>query len=655
MEIVSLDDVHGLFARQLYRAGGRKDDDEFDELLVKEAFRAALKYIHRPDSPIQITAAYYAIEILRRQPFSRLNVLMARDIAVEFLIKNGWKLQAGGLILLENFINGRIHDEQIIEWFIRNARPQESTGTYEEAVRKDAFLLAGLTEGRFFTTEELVSEAGGFLTVADLEPGIKVRIPRHDNRIATIIRISPFGNKSKSVLYRYDDDGREGWHVMDPDLSYDWQIVGPVEDEDVHTDTETYDESTALKEATVYVPEELETVDLKILPEEEIADAYKRWVARGYPYMDHGYKPDSYAIFAQTHKIGNLPPTASVRGIEVSICLSTAVDVSVTLYPMNRILQVSVAAYATPVDAELVLKALFTRARENGLPLAQATDALKGSVTGTWTDFIDLFRPVEHEDVHTDVGDDYLESRTNVSEIRKKTVYAPPKSGTGLPKLTVKRSEMDEQHREDFNSIYYEVEPYSFKIGRAALSNGIIVFKAKCFPNGTSENPYEDENAVRPLDGPPFYALTIGLSVIPGRGQSIPFHVKRYFDASGTLCWAKGFAKGVNAFLEIFCPMGDLPNMESRAFGGTHPKTHGYFVALASGSVSDMIGTEAAKMNLWQAFNPLVRELARRPEVVELEAPFTTVEHEDVHTDLGDAYGEAKNGLSSHLARPLRD
>ena len=336
-------------------------------------------------------------------------------------------------------------------------------GGYDEAVRRDAFLLGNLRK---------IGE--GFTTVADLEPGMRVRIPKHGDKMATITAIQPFGTLGKAftVQYVFNDTGTFGWHVMDRELSYDWTIVGPPEHSELHTDTS-----------------------------------------------------DSGA---------------------------------------------------------------------------------------------------------------YDESTGTLAEIRKKPVYAPPRSGKGVPSFTAKRSEMDEQHREDFNSIYYEVEPWQFTVGRATLSNGVVVFKAKCFPKGTTENPYEDENAVKSLDGPPFYALTVALSVLPGRGESIPFHVKRFFDASGTLCWPKG---GSN-FQDIFCPMGDLHHMETRAFGNTVPSQDGYFLAMVSGSVSDFLGTDEVKMNLWKLFNPLVRELALRPEVRELEEPFAHVGHEELHTDIG-GYDEA--------------
>jgi prophage maintenance system killer protein len=703
MEIVSLNDVHLLFARQLYRAGGRKEDDEFDELLVKEAFRAALKYIHRPDSPIAITAAYYAIEILRRQPFSRLNIPMARAIAVEFLTKNGWKLHTSGLTLFETFINGRIHDEAIVEWFIRNARPREST-----------------KEGRFFTPEELIAEAGGFVTVADLEPGMEVRIPKHRNRIAIITSIEPFGTigKARAVHYKWKDaPSFVGWHLMDPSLSYDWQIVGPVEREDVHTDTGPYEESTGLKEATVYVPDEAETIDLKTVPEEEIKAAYDEWVRKH--GAGFGYRPNHYAIFGRMLN----------EGVEsfASIVISTAVEIEITFEAYNRMIRTSVDCYETPVDGNPLRIALLDDADKAGV-LYREVIATVNKVTGEmWADFIGLFRPVareevygdisgyeesitreefdslkpgdrfyfnhseyavverrpdskhyflaafvdgnpelstkspwgrtfwrsergeidlkpvEREDVHADIGP-YEESRSPISEIRGKTLYRAPKSGTGLPSLSATRSENDEVHREDFNSIYYEVKPWQIKVGRASLSNVVVVFKVKCFPNGTSENPYEDESAVRPLDGPPFYALTVALSVMPGRGQSIPFHVKRYFDASGTLAWAK--AGGTAGFRDIFCPMADLRAIENRFFGDFVPGQDGYFLALVGGSVRDLIGTAEVKMNLWNLFNPFVKELARRPEVVELEKPFATVEREDVHTDVG--YEE---GLRRELKR----
>jgi hypothetical protein len=85
---------------------------------------------------------------------------------------------------------------------------------------------------------------GRFLTVADLEPGTKVRIPRHKNRVAIITRIEPFGlSKSKAVYYKWEDAPEfVGWQVMDPELSYDWTIVAPPEIEDMHT-IRDYDEA----------------------------------------------------------------------------------------------------------------------------------------------------------------------------------------------------------------------------------------------------------------------------------------------------------------------------------------------------------------------------------------------------------------------------
>jgi hypothetical protein len=214
-----------------------------------------------------------------------------------------------------------------------------------------------------------------------------------------------------------------------------------------------------------------------------------------------------------------------------------------------------------------------------------------------------------------------------------------------VPSLTAKRDPNEELHREDYNSIVYDVEPWVFKIGRAEISAPVVSFSVKCFPHGRTENPYQDEEAVKPLNGPPFYALTVALRVVPGRGHYIPLHVKRYFDASGTLCWTKAMGTAhVGSF--IFCPMADLRAMEKRVFGEASPEIDGYFLALASGSVVDLLGREEVKMNLWNFFNPLIKELARRPEVVELEKPFATVEHEEVHTDVG--YEE---GLSRELKR----
>ena len=558
-------------------------------------------------------------------------------------------------------------------------------------------------EGRFFTLEKLIAETGGFVTVTDLEPDMKVRIPKHGDRIATIMRIEPFGTRgNKAVYYALDDTGYEGWHVMNPELSYDWQIVGPVEREDVHTDTGPYEES--LKEATVYIPDETETIDLKTVPEEEIKEAYDEWARkRGDQGAGYGYKPNHYAIFGRMLN----------EGVEsfASIVISTAVEVEIIFEAYNRMIRAAVDCYETPVDGNPLRIALLKDAEKAGV-LYREVIATVNKVTGEmWADFIGLFRPVAREEVYGDISDyeenikdgiptpktfrgfkraaqkprrfdfisetrfserrsstpqkgantgdtkyatgavainerigAYNESTGKVTEIRGKTLYRAPKSGAGLPNLTAKRSESDEMHREDFNSVYYEVEPWQIKVGRATLSHNIIVFKAKCFPHGTTENPYEDEEAVRPLDGPPFYALTIALSVIPGRGNSIPLHVKRYFDASGTLCWPKAGDSG--GFRDIFCPMADLPHMEARAFGDAVPSQEGYFFALASGSVSDQIGRDEVKMNLWNLFNPFVKELARRPEVVELEKPFATVEREDVHTDVG--YEE---GLSRELKR----
>jgi hypothetical protein len=85
-----------------------------------------------------------------------------------------------------------------------------------------------------------------FVTVDDLEIGTKVSIPKHNNRIATIIAIEPFGTigKNKTVQYQWDDaPDFKGWHVMNPELSYDWKIVGHVEHGEVHSDTGAYDES----------------------------------------------------------------------------------------------------------------------------------------------------------------------------------------------------------------------------------------------------------------------------------------------------------------------------------------------------------------------------------------------------------------------------
>jgi hypothetical protein len=446
---------------------------------------------------------------------------------------------------------------------------------YDEAVRLDASLLRGLTEGRFVTLAD-VYEASHFTTVADLEPGMRVRIPKHGDKIATITAIQPYGTLGKAftVQYVFNDSGTFGWHVMSTELSYDWTIVGPPEHHELHTDTE-YEES--------------------ITPEQFAALT---------PGTRFTYKGVLYQFIKKT-----FPGASSF----VAALVAGNPDLR-TDYPWGR-------------------------------TFVQTSGELGG---------IELLPP-EHEELHGDYSA-YDESAGKVTEIRKKTSYAPPRSGKGVPSLTAKRSEMDEQHREDFNSIYYEVQPWQFTVGRASLSNGVVVFKAKCFPKGTSENPYEDENAVKPLDGPPFYALTIALSVMPGRGgQSIPFHVKRYFDASGTLCWAKG--AGSAGFRDIFCPMGDLHHMENRAFGNTVPSVDGYFLALASGSVSDFLGTDEVKMNLWKLFNPLVRELALRPEVRELEEPFAHVGHEELHTDIG-GYDEGRRlGIKANqggLADALR-
>jgi hypothetical protein len=581
--------------------------------------------------------------------------------------------------------------EQVIKAILEPVGREEvytDTGSYEE--------------GRFFTLEELIAEAGGFITVTDLEPGMEVRIPRHDNRVAIITGVEPFRvkGKARAVHYKWKDAPEGvGWHLMDPELSYDWQIVGPVEREDVHTDTGPYEES--LKEATVFVPDEAETIDLKTMPEEEIKEAYDEWTRKhGAAY---GYRPNHYAIFGRMLN----------EGVEsfASIVISTAVEVEIIFEAYNRTIRASVDCYETPVDGNPLRIALLDDADKAGV-LYREVIATVNKVTGEmWADFIGLFRPVAREEVYGDISDyeenikdgiptpktfrgfkraaqkprrfdfisetrfserrssapqkgantgdtkyatgavainerigAYNESTGKVTEIRGKTLYRAPKSGAGLPNLTATRSEMDEQHREDFNSIYYEVKPWQIKIGRASLSHNIIVFKAKCFPHGTTENPYEDEEAVRPLDGPPFYALTIALSVIPGRGNSIPLHIKRYFDASGTLAWPK--AGDSAGFRDIFCPMADLPHMEARAFGDAIPSQEGYFFALASGSVSDQIGRDEVKMNLWKLFNPFIKELARRPEVVELEKPFATVEREDVHTDVG--YEE---GLRRELKR----
>ena len=226
----------------------------------------------------------------------------------------------------------------------------------------------------------------------------------------------------------------------------------------------------------------------------------------------------------------------------------------------------------------------------------------------------------------------------SVVEIRKKTVYAPPKSGKGLPALTAQRDPSEEIHREDFNSVLYRFRPSEVNIGRATIFFPNIRFSGKCFPNAESENPYAEEASVKPLDGPPFYALTITVTATPTRGDAIRSPIRRYFDASGTLCWAK--ATGVLPSPFIFCPMGDLRTMEERVFGNTVPPSDGYFLAMASGSVADKIGREAAKMNLWKLFTPYIRDLAKRPEVRELELPFSHVGHEELHTDIGD-YDEA--------------
>ena len=82
--------------------------------------------------------------------------------------------------------------------------------------------------------------------------------------------------------------------------------------------------------------------------------------------------------------------------------------------------------------------------------------------------------------------------------------------------------------------------------------------------------------------------------------------------------------------------------MEERVYGEAHPSSDGYFFSLASDSVSDMIGTDPVKMNLWKFFNPILRDLAKNPSVRELELPFSHVEHEELHTDTG-GYEEAVN------------
>ena len=68
---------------------------------------------------------------------------------------------------------------------------------------------------------------------------------------------------------------------------------------------------------------------------------------------------------------------------------------------------------------------------------------------------------------------------------------------------------------------------------------------------------------------------------------------------------------------------------------------------LTSGSVADLLHDDA-KLNLWKFFNPIMRELAVKPEVLALEKPFDIVEHEDLHSEAGFEEGQ---GLSRELKR----
>jgi hypothetical protein len=76
--------------------------------------------------------------------------------------------------------------------------------------------------------------------------------------------------------------------------------------------------------------------------------------------------------------------------------------------------------------------------------------------------------------------------------------------------------------------------------------------------------------------------------------------------------------------------------MEARTFGGVDPASEGYFFAIASGSVVDVIGREERKMNLWKIFLSYIQELAKHPEVLALERMFKAVEHEELHGDPGE-------------------
>jgi hypothetical protein len=503
------------------------------------------------------------------------------------------------------------------------------------------------------------------ITAAELEhPGTRVHIPELGT--VTVTALEAINGAPYSVLLRFTrDDGTPDRRVLHTDIEYDWDIV-PVEHGSLHTAAGEYEETMVvdpanvriadytllrrLGEASVFVPDDAETIDLKAMPEAEIKAAYEEWARkRGDQGAGYGYKPNDYAIFGRMFNLKASAPAAggaSLEGVEAFAMFTVSYNVKVEIIfeAYNRMIEASVDAYETPVDGDPIRIVLLDDADKKGCLYREVIEVVNRVTSEMWADFIALFQPLEHGSLHTAAGEyeesrrgAYEENRTTVSEIRGKTLYRSPRGGKGLPNLTATRSPTDEIQREDYNSVVFDILPFTIKIGRAEIAAVSISFAAKCFANAESENPYE-EGAVKSLDGPPFYFLIITLRLRDARFNDIKVFVKRYFDASGTLCWTKPRNNLYQPF--TFCPLADLEAMENRVFRDTVPRVHGFFLAMASGSVADLVHDER-QMNLWKLFNPLIRELAAKPEVVKLEEPFKFVEHGELHTAAGE-YEESK-------------
>jgi hypothetical protein len=220
--------------------------------------------------------------------------------------------------------------------------------------------------------------------------------------------------------------------IVDPDRAYAREIEAdlaleagvedpgepPPEHEELHTDIGPYDEAlskdrkvlTSLNEVNVYIAPETEVLNLKEIPETEIKAAYDRWCALGGDSTGYGYKPGDYALFGRYYTFGK---GETNQEIDVAINIGmTEAEIGLVLYPGDLTIKATVHVVATPIDVDPLLRSLIwqvKKAQEDGdldteFSAKEWAESITRAVKGTWTDWIRLWQPVEHEELHTDVG-----------------------------------------------------------------------------------------------------------------------------------------------------------------------------------------------------------------------------------------------------------